>query len=99
MALGPSPATRRANVPPTNYTAAAPPAASTDAALRATQTKGVAVMPPLISRTVVALSTLLVSGALMIGDARAQTYLLQWGTFGSGNGQFSSPNGLAVDGS
>jgi DNA-binding beta-propeller fold protein YncE len=29
----------------------------------------------------------------------AQTYLTQWGSFGSGNGQFNGPNDVATDGS
>jgi DNA-binding beta-propeller fold protein YncE len=40
-------------------------------------------------------------GALIpaLASAQAPPYLTQWGTFGTGNGQFNQPTGVAVDGS
>ena len=41
----------------------------------------------------------ILSGALLSAGVHAQapTYLTQWGTPGSGNGQFNGPEGVAVD--
>jgi len=44
---------------------------------------------------------LLLAGALFhpAADAQAPTYLYQWGTYGTGDGQFNLPFGVAVDAS
>ena len=34
-----------------------------------------------------------------VAGAQAPTYITQWGTFGSGNGQFNNPIAVAVDAS
>ena len=46
----------------------------------------------------VSLGILSLPGALpTVVGAQAPTYLTQWGTLGSGNGQFNEPIGVAVD--
>lgn len=51
-------------------------------------------------RFLVALLAVVIAGVLIPAVARAQApaYLGQWGTYGSGSGQFRDPNGVAVDG-
>jgi DNA-binding beta-propeller fold protein YncE len=34
-----------------------------------------------------------------LANAQANDYLKQWGTYGSGDGQFNDPQGVVVDGS
>ena len=48
-----------------------------------------------------ALLAIVFTAALLPAAASAQTpaYLTQWGSSGSGNGQFNGPTGVAVDGS
>jgi DNA-binding beta-propeller fold protein YncE len=52
-------------------------------------------------RFLVVLLAIVFAGVLLSAPASAQppVYITQWGTNGTGNGQFSWPYGVAVDGS
>ena len=52
------------------------------------------------SLVVPALLTIVLAAALLpaLASAQAPAYLTQWGSLGSGNGQFNYPDGVAVDG-
>jgi DNA-binding beta-propeller fold protein YncE len=57
--------------------------------------------PPMQKRSLVAFLTIVLAGVLIpvAANAQAPTYITQWGTYGSGDGQLFYPWGIAVDGS
>ena len=53
-----------------------------------------------LRRTLFAVAALLVLSSWSVpAQSACGTFVTKWGSFGSGNGQFNDPNGVAVDGS
>jgi DNA-binding beta-propeller fold protein YncE len=54
----------------------------------------------MLKRFLVALLAVVIAGVMIpdVASAQAPPYLTQWGTYGTGDGQFNTPEGVAVDG-